>query len=364
MVLLKIPSVRKLVRSKSLLRVKGIYAAILAGLLNFACHSERNASGEAPAETVFSTWEHYLGDPGRRHYSSLDQINRDNIGGLELAWTYHSGDPDPQGYIQSSPIIAGGALYGTSPNLKVFALNAATGEELWKFDPFAGTEQKGFTRGLSYWGEGEDKRILCSAGRYLYALDAETGALIDDFGDDGKVDLTYGLDWDKKGMTYINRSPGTIYNNLIIMGSLNNETLPSAPGQIRAFDVRTGEQKWIFHTIPQPGQEGFETWEDTTAYRYIGGANNWTGMTMDEGRGIVFVPTGSAAFDFYGGNRKGANLFANSLIAINAETGKRLWHFQAVHHDIWDRDLPAPPTLVTVEHGGKNIDAVAQITKT
>ena len=364
MILLKIPPFRNLVRIRILLMGKGLYAVMLAGLLNFSCQSERSGSEDAPNKRDFSKWKHYLGDPGRTHYSSLDQINRDNIGQLEVAWTYHSGDPDPQGYIQGSPIIIGEVLYGTSPSLKVFALNAATGEELWKFDPFADTKHKGFTRGLSYWEEGEDKRILFSAERYLYALDAGTGKLVDGFGDNGRVDLTYGLEWDKKGMTYINRSPGTIYKNLIIMGSLNNETLPSAPGQIRAFDVRTGEQKWIFHTIPQPGQEGFETWEDTTAYRYIGGANNWTGMTLDEGRGIVFVPTGSAAFDFYGGNRKGANLFANSLIAINAETGKRLWHFQAVHHDIWDRDLPAPPTLVTVEHGGKNIDAVAQITKT
>jgi quinoprotein glucose dehydrogenase len=348
---------------KAVIKVIAFYATISACLINFACHSEKDDTKEALAKNDYSTWQHYLGDQGRTHYSSLDQININNISKLEVAWTYHSGDPDPQSYIQCNPLIIDDMLYGTSPKLKVFALNASTGEEIWKFDPFAGTEGKGFTRGLSYWEEEGDKRILFSAERYLYALDAETGMLIDNFGDGGKVDLTYGLDWDRKGMTYINRSPGTIYKNLIIMGSLNSESLPSAPGQIRAFDVLTGEQKWIFHTIPQPGQDGFETWEDTTAYRFIGGANNWTGMTLDEERGIIYVPTGSAAFDFYGGNRKGANLFANSLIAIVAETGKRIWHFQAVHHDIWDRDLPAPPTLVTIDHEGKRVDAVAQITK-
>ena len=330
--------------------------------MHFACQSEKTSSEDTFSKN-FSEWQHYLGDQGRTHYSSLDQINKDNISQLEVAWTYHAGDPDPQGYIQCNPLVINEVLYGTSPRLKIFALNAATGEEIWKFDPFAGTGEKGFTRGLSYWQEGEDGRILFSAERYLYALDAKTGKPIANFGDGGKVDLTYGLDWDSKGMTYLNRSPGTIYKNLIIMGSLNSEALPSAPGQIRAFDVLTGEQKWIFHTIPQPGQYGFDTWEDTTAYKFIGGANNWTGMTLDEERGVVYVPTGSAAFDFYGGNRKGANLFANSLIAIKAETGERLWHFQAVHHDIWDRDLPAPPTLVTVEHGGEKVEAVAQITK-
>lgn len=311
----------------------------------------------------YETWQHYLGDPARTHYSSLDQINKDNIGQLEVAWTYHSGDVDPQGYIQCNPLIVRNRFFGTSPRLKVFALDAETGEELWSFDPYEGTDKKGFTRGLSYWEDGEDQRILFSADRYLYALDAKTGKPVEAFGEEGRLDLTYGPDLDKKGMSYINRSPGTIYKNLIIMGSLNSETLPSAPGQIRAFDLITGEQKWLFHTIPQPGQEGFESWEDTTAYRSIGGANNWTGMTLDEERGIVFVPTGSAAFDFYGGNRKGANLFANSLIALNAETGERLWHFQAVQHDMWDRDLPSPPTLVTVEHEGRKVDAVAQITK-
>ena len=335
-----------------------------------ACLPSRSSHKEGlPAKHLpisaehFRTWEHYLGDPARTHYSSLDQINISNVSQLEVAWRYHSGDADPSGYIQSSPLIKDSVLYSTSPNLKVFALHAATGEEMWKFDPFAGTDQSGFSRGLSYWQKDEDRRILFTAGRHLHALDAETGQPIKAFGEQGKVDLTQGLGRDLTGLRYENRSPGAVYKNLIIMGSLNSESLPSAPGHIRAFDVRTGEQKWIFHTIPQPGEYGYDTWEDTTAYKFIGGANNWAGMALDEERGIVYVPTGSAAYDYYGGNRKGKNLFANSLIALEAETGKRLWHFQAVHHDIWDRDLPAPPTLVTVKHNGEKVPAVAQITK-
>jgi quinoprotein glucose dehydrogenase len=335
----------------------------ISAFLLIACQPGKAIPEETYSRNNSTDWQHYLGDPGRTHYSSLDQINKDNIDQLEVAWIYHSEDADSNDYIQCNPLIIQGVLYATSPRLKVFALNAATGKEIWKFDPFAGTDQKGFTRGLTYWQEGEEGRILFTAERYLYALDAKTGQLINSFGDGGKVDLTYGLDRDIEGLTYINRSPGTVYKNLIIMGSLTNETLPSAPGHIRAFDVQTGEQKWIFHTIPQPGQYGYDSWEDTTAYQYIGGANNWAGMALDEERGVVYVPTGSPAFDFYGGNRKGANLFANSLIAIKAETGKRLWHFQAVHHDVWDRDLPAPPTLVTVEHEGEKVEAVAQITK-
>lgn len=339
-------------------------AIALPAFLHFtACQSEKAIPEETFSAEHFQEWQHYLGDPGRRHYSSHDQINKDNVSQLEMAWVYNSGDADSNSYIQCNPLVVDEVLYATSPRLKVFALNAATGEEIWKFDPFAGTDQKGFTRGLSFWQEGEDKRILFTAERYLYAVDAETGQPVSSFGEGGKVDLTRGLGRDIEGLTYINRAPGTIYKNLIIMGSLNSEALPAAPGHIRAFDVRTGEQKWIFHTIPQPGQYGYETWEDTTAYKFIGGANNWTGMTLDEERGVVYVPTGSASFDFYGGNRKGANLFANCLLALDAETGERLWHFQAVHHDIWDRDLPAPPTLVTVEHEGEKVEAVAQITK-
>lgn len=327
-----------------------------------ACQLKTNSEEGLPAK-YFREWRHYLGDPGRTHYSSLGQINKSNVSNLKVAWTYHSGKSDTKGYIQSSPLVKDDILYSASPHGKIFALNAATGEEMWRYDPFAGTDQTEITRGLNYWQEGEDKRILFTAGPYLYALDAKTGEPIGSFGNKGKVDLTQGLGRDITGLRYQNRSPGAVYKNLIILGSLNSESLPSAPGHIRAFDVRTGEQKWIFHTISHPGEYGYDTWEDTTAYKFIGGANNWAGMALDKERGIAYIPTGSAAYDYYGGNRKGKNLFANSLIALDAETGERLWHFQAVHHDLWDRDLPAPPTLVNVEHEGEKIPAVAQITK-
>ncbi len=329
----------------------------------YACQSERTLPEETDYPQQFREWSSYMGDPGRTHFSSLDQINKENVNELEVAWVYNAGDADPESYIQCNPLVIDNIMYASSPKLKVFALNAATGQELWKFDPFAGTDDKSFTRGLAYWEEADQQRILFTAKGYLYALDAKTGKPVADFGEQGKVDLTQGLGRDIKGLAYSYLAPGTIYKNLIIMGAINSEGHPAAPGHIRAFDVRNGEQVWIFHTIPHPGEFGYDTWEDTTAYQFIGGANNWSGMTLDEDRGIVFVPTGSASFDFYGGNRKGANLFANCLLALNAETGERLWHYQTVHHDIWDRDLPTPPTLVTVEHEGKPVDAVAQITK-
>ena len=313
----------------------------------------------------YRTWSSYLGDPGRTHYSSLDDINLSNVSQLEVAWEYHAGvqGKGDANYIQCNPLVVGHTLFGASPGLKIFAVDAASGEEKWVFNPFEGTDQASFTRGLAYWSDDEEERILFTADRYLYALDARTGQPIASFGDGGKVNLGQGLGRNVDKLDYKYHSPGTVYQDLIIMGALNGERLPAAPGHIRAFDVRTGAQRWIFHTLPQPGEYGYDTWEDSTAYQSIGGVNNWSGMTLDEKRGMIFVPLGSAAFDFYGGNRKGANLFANCLLALDAATGKRIWHFQSVHHDIWDRDLPAPPTLITTQHEGKRVDAVAQITK-
>ena len=320
---------------------------------------------EAPTEneTYHGTWSHYLGDPARTHYSSLGEINRDNVQDLEVAWTYASGDIGKNNYMQCNPLVVDTILYGASPGMKIFAVHAATGKPIWEFNPYEGTDYTSFTRGLSHWTDGQEHRLFFTAREKLYAVDALTGKPMPDFGGKGYIDLREGLGRDIEGLSYTYLSPGTIYQDLIIMGALNSERLPAAPGHIRAFNVRTGEQAWLFHTIPQPGQEGYDTWEDSTAYRFIGGVNNWTGTTLDEERGIVFVPLGSASFDFYGGNRKGANLYANSLVALDARTGEKRWHYQTVHHDIWDRDLPAPPTLVTVERDGERIDAVAQITK-
>lgn len=332
-------------------------------MLLSSCKQESNLSRQE--EEKYTEWNSYLGDPGRSHYSVLDQINKENVKNLEVAWTYRAGQQGKGGadYIQANPLIIDGVLYGVSPGLKVFAVNAATGDKIWEFNPYEGTDKSSFARGLVYWEDGEDRRIMFSADQYLYALHASDGKQISDFGEEGRIDLTQGLGREMEGLDYRNHTPGTIYKDLLIMGALNSERLPSAPGHIRAFNIRTGEQEWIFNTIPQPDEFGYDTWEDPTAYQFIGGANNWSGMTVDEERGIVFVPTGSAAFDFYGGNRKGQNLFANCLLALDASTGKRIWHFQLVHHDLWDRDLPAPPNLVTIEREGKTIDAVAQITK-
>ena len=336
------------------------YAGLLAVFL-IACRAEPTTD---PTET-YTTWNSYLGDPGRTHYASLEQINLSNVNQLEVAWEYHAGVQGTGGsdYIQCNPLVIDSTLFAAAPGLKVFALNAATGQEQWVFNPFEGTDRSGVLRGLAHWSDGETSRILFTADRYLYALDANTGQPIPSFGEAGKVDMSQGLGRDVSDLVFRYLAPGTVYQDLIILGSLTGEDLPAAPGHIRAFDVRTGEQRWIFHTIPQPGEYGYDTWEDSTAYQTIGGANNWSGMTLDEQRGIVFVPLGSAAFDFYGGNRKGDNLFANCLLALDAATGERLWHFQAVHHDIWDRDLPAPPTLVIVERDGQPVDAVAQVTK-
>ena len=245
------------------------------------------------------------------------------------------------------------------------------GQKIWEFDPQAVPENsKAFhfimnnSRGVTYWTDGkDDKRILFVAGSYLYALDAHNGKLFHHFGDLGKVDLHEGLGRDVKDLYVTATSPGIIYKDLFILGSRVDEGPAAAPGHIRAFDTRTGQLKWIFHTIPQPGEFGFDTWEDSIAYKNIGGANSWSGLSMDEKRGILFVPTGSASFDFYGGKRKGQNLFANCLIALDAASGTRKWHFQFIHHDVWDWDLPCAPALVTIHKDGKTIDAVAQPTK-
>jgi quinoprotein glucose dehydrogenase len=310
-------------------------------------------------------WPVYLGDKENSHYSPLKQINIRNVGRLQVAWIYHAGDarPDNRSQIQCNPLMVGGILYGTSPELKLLALDAATGKELWRFDPPRTGEGFGVNRGVVYWADGENRRILYTAGQYLYAVNVRDGQLIPTFGDRGRVDIKQSLGRDTSGLHVSATTPGIIYRNFLILGTRVSEGPgPSAPGHIRAYDVRTGKIVWIFHTIPHPGEPGYETWP-AEAWKHIGGANCWAGMAVDEQRGIVFVPTGSAAYDFWGGNRIGQNLFANCLLALDAATGKRLWHFQFVHHDIWDRDPPAPPTLLRVKRHGKSIDAVAQVTK-
>lgn len=337
------------------------YLFWLYSLLLLSCSSNNDPYRE---------WQSYLGGPDRNHYSSLNQINRTNVAELEVAWIYHSGDHrgDNRSEIQSNAIVVDGVLYSTTPGIKAIALNAATGEEIWRFDPFPEHDSLNRPqtrhRGVVFWEDGQDRRILYTAGKYLHALNADNGQLIETFGNQGKVDLRTGIERDTTDLYIRSNTPGAIYKDLLILGTLVPDgTLASPPGDIRAFDVRSGALRWTFHTIPHPGEYGYDTWPEE-AWTYTGGANAWTGIAVDEGRGIVYLPTGSPAFDFWGGNRKGENLFGNSLLALNAETGERIWHFQVVKHDLWDRDLPAPPNLVTLNRNGKSIDAVAQITKT
>jgi quinoprotein glucose dehydrogenase len=304
------------------------------------------------------TWPAYGGGPEDIRYSTLKQIDRTNVSRLEVAWSFDtadgSGDP------QTQPIMVNGVLYGLTPKHKVIALVAATGKLLWKFEPEV--TGRGANRSVVYWSAGADRRIFAAVQSYVYALNAETGRPITSFGQAGRIDLRADLSRPLEQQSIVLTSPGIIYNDLLILGGRTPEALPAPLGDVRAYDVRTGKLRWSFHTIPRPGEFGYETWPKD-AWTYSGAANNWAGMALDRKRGIVYVPTGSAASDFYGADRLGDDLFANSLLALNAQTGQRIWHFQAVRHDIWDRDFPSPPSLVTVKRDGKPVEAVAQTTK-
>ena len=314
-----------------------------------------------------SNWGVYLGDSASSHYSALHQITPRNVAKLEVAWTYRAGgnDPNNRSQIQCNPLVIDGILYGTTPDLQLFAIDAASGRELWRFNPAAvkGLAKSGVNRGLVSWASGADHRILYANDHFLHAIDAKTGERIPTFGEGGSIDLKRDLGRDVSALALQSTTPGVLFGDLLILGMrLGEGPAPAAPGHIRAYDVRSGKLVWRFNTIPHPGELGYETWPPN-AYQYAGGVNVWTGFALDEKRGLVFCPTGSATFDFWGGNRIGQDLFANCLIALDARTGKRVWHQQLVHHDLWDRDLPAPPNLVTLTHGGRKVDAVAQVTK-
>jgi quinoprotein glucose dehydrogenase len=310
----------------------------------------------AAAPVAPSTWV-YGGTPAQTRHSPLTQINRANVKRLEVAWTYDTGEP---GALQTQPLVVGDVLYGYTPTHKLFAIDAATGARKWEFD--SGIRGSGPNRGVMYWAEGGERRVFAAVGNFVYALDAATGKPFETFGTAGRIDLRENLGRDPKAQGVRLTTPGAIYKDLMILGGRVGEGLPTSPGDVRAYDVRTGALRWSFHTIPHPGEVGYSTWPEK-AWEYGGGANSWGGMALDEQRGLVYVPTGSAASDFYGADRLGDDLFANSLIALDAATGKRVWHFQVVRHDVWDRDLPSPPTLVTIRRGGRTIDAVAQATK-
>ena len=312
-----------------------------------------------------SDWPHYGGGPEQIRYSPLTQITPANVTSLKVAWTYDTRDAFKGSEMQCQPVVAHGVLYATSPKLRVFALDAATGVEKWSFNPLEAEKTPSRTRirGLMYWERGAERRIYFGARHWLYALDANTGKALPGFGQQGRIDLRQGFRGrDPRTISVGVNTPGVFFGDLLILGSVVPEGLPSAPGDIRAFDIHTGAQKWAFHTIPHPGEIGYETWPKE-AWKYTGGANAWSGISLDEKRGLVFAATGSAAYDFYGANRHGDNLFANTILCLRAATGERVWHFQAVKHDVWDRDFPASPALVTIDNDGRRRDVVAQIGK-
>lgn len=343
--------------------MKRIVSLLLIGALVVSCHKKGK----------YTSWQQYKGSNEDIQYSALGEVDTSNVKQLKPVWEYHTRDADPANHsqIQCNPIMVDGVLYGTSPKMKLFAVDAATGAEKWQFNPFdsLAKDKRMFfilnnCRGIMYWHNGDDKRVYYTAGSYLYSINAETGKPVPGFGNGGKIDLHDGLGRDVKDLFVTATSPPIQYHDLMIMGSRVDESAHSAPGHVRAYDIRTGKQLWIFHTLPHPGEQGYDQWKDPDDWHYIGGANVWGGFSLDEKRGIVYGCTGSATYDWYGGKRKGPDLYADCLLALDASSGKLLWHFQDIHHDVWDRDIPAPPALVTLKKGGKAIDAVAFTTKT
>lgn len=315
----------------------------------------------------YRNWETVGGDFGITRYSSLDQINTDNVSQLEVAWTYRSGGAEGRSTIQCNPIVVDGILYATTPNLDLVALVAATGLERWRFSDSSEVEKGpdtnkgqyfGLNRGVAYWRDGDDRRILYSRGHHILAVNADTGKLISQFGEGGRVDMRYGLSRPPQFVGIANPAAGVVFKDLFIVGSRGN-----SPGQVRAYNIRSGKMEWIFNMIPHPGERFEDTWPED-AWSKVYGANVWSGLSVDMENGLVFCSTSSPKPDLFGWQYPGKNDLANSVVALNAATGEYVWHFQEIKHGIWDLDLPAPPMLVTVERDGEQVEAVAQVSKT
>ena len=312
------------------------------------------------------SWSMYKADAASSSYSAIKQINKDNVTRLKLAWTFYAADNEKEarpGRSQCNPIIIDGIMYASSARHRIYAIDAANGKMIWSFDPFDGGPGGGSFRGVTYWEDGNDKRILFTGGDNLFALNATTGKPIPGFGTNGRVSMNIGMRGDPSLISIKPTSPGIIYKDLLIIGNEVSELYNAEPGYVRAYSVRNGKLEWTFHTVPLPGETGYDTWPKG-AWKYAGGCNDWGGLSVDEKRGLVFLATGSPTYDFYGADREGMNLFGNCVVALEAQTGKLKWYFQTVHHDLWDYDLSAPPNLVTIERNGKKVDAVAQTSKT
>jgi quinoprotein glucose dehydrogenase len=322
-----------------------------AVLLALAC-----TVGISAADQDRRDWRDYGGGPDNSKFTTLKQIDKSNVSKLKVAWSYAYGET------LFNPIVVRGVVYSKGRNSSLIALDAVTGEEMWIHEGLEGMTR----RGVNYWEskDGKDRRLIFSLGDYLQEIDAATGKTVRTFGANGVVDMREGLGRDPASIGRIqSNTPGKVFENLILVGSATGEAYFSPPGDLRAYDVVTGKVAWTFHTVPHPGEVGYDTWPKD-AWKYIGGTNTWGEITVDARRGIAYFPTGSATFDFYGADRHGVNLFANCLLALDARTGKRLWHFQNVHHDLWDYDNTSAPQLTTIKKDGKTIDVVAMAGKT
>ncbi|WP_339905622.1 c-type cytochrome, partial [uncultured Cyclobacterium sp.] len=332
--------------------------ALVCLLVSFAC-SQRNDASEAKD---YQTWGHYRSTKTAAQFSGLDQINKENVHLLQPAWTYHTGDSKERTPMECNPMILGNVMYVSSPQLDLIALDAEKGTELWRFDPEEYGQSGGVNRGFFHYREGDKIRIFMAVGYYLFAIDAQSGELLTEFAEEGKLDLRKNLGVDPEALSISLSTPGVVFEDLIIIGSATGEGYDASPGHIRAYNAKTGAFEWIFHTIPKEGELGHDTWNWQEEENY-GGANNWGGLSLDEEQGWVYVSTGSPAYDFYGGNRLGENLFGNSILALDAKTGERKWHYQAVTHDIWDYDLPCAATLVDIPSTNGVVKALVQPTK-